>query len=65
MEDDTAAAGDDALDGLAGLRMFFERVVVHGLHHLEALGLLAFFLGKSLVKISRHGRDWSGGQSTI
>ena len=61
VEDDTAAAGDDALDGLTGLRMFFERVIVHRLHDFEALGFLSFFLGKCLVKISRHGRFWFGG----
>ena len=54
VEDDTATAGDDALDGLASLGMLRERLVFHLLHHLEALGFLAFFLGKGFVNISGH-----------
>ena len=60
VKDDAAAAGDDALDGFAGLGMFFERVVVHGLNDFEALVLLSFFLGKSFVKISWHGQSVFG-----
>ena len=54
VEDDTATAGDDALDGLASLGMLRERLVFHLLHHLEALGFLAFFLGNGLVNVCGH-----------
>ena len=54
VEDDAAATGDDALDGFAGFGMLREGLVFHFLHHLEALGFLAFFLGKGFVNISGH-----------
>ena len=54
VEDDAAAAGDDALDGLTSFGMFRKRFVFHLLHDLKALGFLAFFLGKGFVNISGH-----------
>lgn len=54
VEDDAAAAGDDALDGLTSFGMLRKRFVFHLLHDLKALGFLAFFLGNGLVNVCGH-----------
>ena len=54
MEDDAAAAGDDALDGLTSFGMLRKRFIFHLLHDLKALGFLAFFLGNGLVNVCGH-----------
>ena len=41
MENNAASPGDNTLNGLASLGMFFQRLVLHFLHHFKALGLLA------------------------
>ena len=55
MEDDAAAAGDDALDGLTSFGMLRKRFVFHLLHDLKAFGFLSLFFGNSLVNVGRHG----------
>ena len=60
MEYDAAAASDDPLDRFAGFGMFFERIVVHRLHHFKTFGLPAFFFGDGFVKISWHGQSVFG-----
>ena len=54
VENDAAAAGDDALHRLTRLGMLRKRFVFHLLHDLKALGFLAFFLGNGLVNVCGH-----------
>ena len=54
MKNDAAPAGDNTLNGLASLGMFFQRLVLHFLHHFKALGLLALLLWYGLVNIRWH-----------
>ena len=63
MEHNAAAASDDALDRFAGFGMFFERIVVHRLHHFKAFGLPAFFFGEGFVKVGRHEQSVLNGEA--
>ena len=54
MKNDAAPAGDNTLNGLASLGMFFQRLVLHFLHNFKALGLRAFFFRNGLVNIRWH-----------
>ena len=54
MKNDAAPAGDNTLNGLASLRMFFQRLVLHFLHYFKALGLLALLLWYGLVNVCWH-----------
>ena len=54
MKNDAAPAGDNTLNGLTGLGMFFQGLILHFLHNFKALGLRAFFWGNGLVNIRWH-----------
>ena len=54
MKNDAAPAGDNALNGLTGLGMFFQGLILHFLHYFKALGFLTLFLWDGLVNISWH-----------
>lgn len=55
MEDDAAAAGDDAFAGLSGVGVLFERQILHFLHDFKLPRALAFFLWDGLIGVRRHG----------
>ena len=55
MENNAASPSDNTLNGLTGLRMFFQGLILHFLHYFKALGFLAFFLWDGLVNIRWHG----------
>jgi hypothetical protein len=54
VENDATPAGDYALNGLTGLGMFFQGLILHFLHHFKALGFLAFLLWDGLVNVCWH-----------
>ena len=54
MKNNAAPAGDNTLNGLASLGMFFQRLVLHFLHHLKALGFLPLLLWDGLVNVCWH-----------
>ena len=54
MENNAASPSDNTLNGLTGLRMFFQGLILHFLNHFKALGLRAFFFWNGLVNIRWH-----------
>ena len=54
MKNDAAPAGDNTLNGLASLGMFFQGLVLHFLNHFKTLGLRAFFFRNGLVNTRWH-----------
>ena len=55
MKNDAAPAGDNTLNELTSLGMFFQGLILHFLHYFKALGFLALFLWDGLVNIRWHG----------
>jgi hypothetical protein len=54
MKNNAAPAGDNTLNGLASLGMFFQGLILHFLNHFKTLGLLALLLWDGLVNVCWH-----------
>mgnify|MGYP004380032281 CR=1 FL=1 len=54
MKNHTTPPGYYPLNGLTGLGMFFQGLILHFLHNFKALGLRAFFFRNGLVNIRWH-----------
>ena len=54
MENYATPTGDNALAGLAGFRVLFQRGGLHFLHDLKLPRALIFFLRNCFVGVSRH-----------
>ena len=54
MKNHTTPPGYYPLNGLTGLGMFFQGLILHFLNNFKALGLRAFFFRNGLVNIRWH-----------